>query len=234
MEGAVSPPAGAGCGTPHQQIEFRVQDATCLDFGDALFDQAIYLQQVLCFLETDETRRRALSELHRVRMDLRFWRQALIMNWLVAWLTQAAMSWLGRAAWALFMSRVERGSLLDTASFRGPNVPAAAGGHHSKEILGRLTIHGSDAISAADVNGHALWLGLSDQFLPPGNLGGAARGNFNGNGDAAQGRASHRTEFLPAVRLRRNRGTTLKQSAEEVWRGTRAAAVLVSAQSRVG
>jgi SAM-dependent methyltransferase len=47
-------------------IDFRVQDATCLDYPDAAFDQAIYLQQLLCLLDGDEPRRRALGEVHRI------------------------------------------------------------------------------------------------------------------------------------------------------------------------
>lgn len=47
-------------------IDFRVLNATDLDYEDASFDQAIYLQQVLCFLQTDPDRRRAVDEAFRV------------------------------------------------------------------------------------------------------------------------------------------------------------------------
>jgi len=49
-----------------RQIDFRVQDATCLDYPDAAFDQAVYFQQLLSVLHGDEARRRALRELHRI------------------------------------------------------------------------------------------------------------------------------------------------------------------------
>jgi ubiquinone/menaquinone biosynthesis C-methylase UbiE len=47
-------------------IEFTVQDAVDLDYRDAEFDQAIYLQQVLCFIEDPDDRLRAISEAARV------------------------------------------------------------------------------------------------------------------------------------------------------------------------
>jgi len=47
-------------------IEFTVQDAVDLDYRDAEFDQAIYLQQVLCFIEDPADRLRAMGEAARV------------------------------------------------------------------------------------------------------------------------------------------------------------------------
>lgn len=51
---------------PSHSIEFSVQDAVDLDYPDAHFDQAIYLQQVLCFIEHPADRVRALQEARRV------------------------------------------------------------------------------------------------------------------------------------------------------------------------
>ena len=47
-------------------IDFRVQDATQLDYADASFDQLIYLQQVLCFVATEEGRLIAMRQAHRI------------------------------------------------------------------------------------------------------------------------------------------------------------------------
>jgi SAM-dependent methyltransferase len=47
-------------------IDFSVQDAVDLDYPDASFDQAIYLQQVLCFIEDREARMRAMRESRRI------------------------------------------------------------------------------------------------------------------------------------------------------------------------
>jgi ubiquinone/menaquinone biosynthesis C-methylase UbiE len=49
-----------------KSIEFRVLDATKLDYADATFDQAFYLQQIISGLDSDAARRQALRELHRV------------------------------------------------------------------------------------------------------------------------------------------------------------------------
>lgn len=51
---------------PKGTIEFRVMDATQLDYPAATFDQAIYPEQLLCFIEDGALRTRALRELHRV------------------------------------------------------------------------------------------------------------------------------------------------------------------------
>jgi SAM-dependent methyltransferase len=47
-------------------IDFRVQDATALEYAGASFDQAIYLQQIVSGLDTDAARRQVLRELRRV------------------------------------------------------------------------------------------------------------------------------------------------------------------------
>ena len=47
-------------------IDFTVQDAVDLDYPDAGFDQALYIQQVLCFIEDPADRFRAMREARRV------------------------------------------------------------------------------------------------------------------------------------------------------------------------
>jgi SAM-dependent methyltransferase len=47
-------------------IDFTVQDAVDLDYPDGRFEQAIYLQQVLCFIEDADARVRAMREAFRV------------------------------------------------------------------------------------------------------------------------------------------------------------------------
>ena len=47
-------------------VGFEVQDATCLGYKDSTFDQIIYLQQVLCFIENTASRLIALKEAYRV------------------------------------------------------------------------------------------------------------------------------------------------------------------------
>ena len=47
-------------------IDFRVADATALPYGDAEFDQALYLQQIVCTIESRGGRRAALAEAARV------------------------------------------------------------------------------------------------------------------------------------------------------------------------
>jgi SAM-dependent methyltransferase len=51
---------------PSGAIGFTVQDAVELDYPDAAFDQALYVQQVLCFIEEAEDRVRAMREARRV------------------------------------------------------------------------------------------------------------------------------------------------------------------------
>jgi ubiquinone/menaquinone biosynthesis C-methylase UbiE len=47
-------------------ICFEVQDAPCLSYGDSSFDQIIYLQQVICFIEDEASRLKALQEAYRI------------------------------------------------------------------------------------------------------------------------------------------------------------------------
>jgi len=47
-------------------IELSVQDAVDLDYPDGRFEQAIYLQQILCFIEDPAARSRAMREASRV------------------------------------------------------------------------------------------------------------------------------------------------------------------------
>jgi SAM-dependent methyltransferase len=47
-------------------IDFSVQDAVELAYADDSFDQAIYLQQVVCFIERTADRLRAMREARRV------------------------------------------------------------------------------------------------------------------------------------------------------------------------
>ena len=51
---------------PAGSVDFSVQDAVDLDYPDDRFDQAIYLQQLLCFIEDPRDRRRAVREAGRV------------------------------------------------------------------------------------------------------------------------------------------------------------------------
>ena len=48
------------------RISFEVQDATKLPYADASFDQIIYMQQILCMIDTDEGRMQALREASRI------------------------------------------------------------------------------------------------------------------------------------------------------------------------
>lgn len=49
-----------------QDITFKVQDATCLSYEDYSFDQILYLQQIICTLETNSARTKALQEAYRI------------------------------------------------------------------------------------------------------------------------------------------------------------------------
>ena len=51
---------------PSGAIDYRVQDATRLEYPDATFDTALYLAGVLCFLEEAPLRDRALAEARRI------------------------------------------------------------------------------------------------------------------------------------------------------------------------
>jgi len=48
------------------RIRFDEQNAASLSYGDGAFDQLIYLQQVLCFIEYEGARRSAVREAYRV------------------------------------------------------------------------------------------------------------------------------------------------------------------------
>jgi len=47
-------------------IQYDVQDARQLMYADASFDQLLYLQQIMCFIEGADQRRRAMSEAFRI------------------------------------------------------------------------------------------------------------------------------------------------------------------------
>lgn len=49
-----------------QSISFEVQDATSLNYEDASFDQIIYLQQIICLIENDSSRLKAMEEAYRI------------------------------------------------------------------------------------------------------------------------------------------------------------------------
>ena len=51
--------------TTHE-IFFEIQDATCLSYADSFFDQVVYLQQIICFIEDPALRLTALREAYRV------------------------------------------------------------------------------------------------------------------------------------------------------------------------
>lgn len=47
-------------------IDFQVQDAIDLDYPDCSFDQIMYLQQILCTIENQEDRLKAIQESYRI------------------------------------------------------------------------------------------------------------------------------------------------------------------------
>lgn len=49
-----------------QNISFEVQDATDLSYETSDFEQIIYLQQILCFIEEDDKRLKAFREAYRI------------------------------------------------------------------------------------------------------------------------------------------------------------------------
>lgn len=49
-----------------RSIRFELQDAASLQYADASFDQIMYLQQVVCLIEEERSRRAALQEAYRV------------------------------------------------------------------------------------------------------------------------------------------------------------------------
>ena len=48
------------------KIHFQVMDATRLTYPDGKFSQAIYLQQIVSFLESEEGRKKAVTEAYRI------------------------------------------------------------------------------------------------------------------------------------------------------------------------
>lgn len=51
---------------PDRSIDFQVQDAVGLDYSDASFDQIIYLQQIICLIENQQDRLKAVQESYRI------------------------------------------------------------------------------------------------------------------------------------------------------------------------
>jgi SAM-dependent methyltransferase len=51
---------------PDRTIDFQVQDAVSLTYADGSFDQIIYLQQIICLLETEGDRLAAIQEAFRI------------------------------------------------------------------------------------------------------------------------------------------------------------------------
>ena len=51
---------------PTGEIGFAVQNAVALRYQDASFDQAVYLQQLVCLIEDSSSRRAALQEARRI------------------------------------------------------------------------------------------------------------------------------------------------------------------------
>lgn len=49
-----------------RQIKFSVQDAASLNYKNESFDQIIYLQQVICMIEEESARLKAINESYRV------------------------------------------------------------------------------------------------------------------------------------------------------------------------
>ena len=114
-----------------KNIDFQVQNAIRLDYPDCSFDQAIYVQQVLCFLEDPEDRRRAVQEIHRVlrpggvalisllsfrsRAESPAYRLLLAYLWFLRKLTFRSRS-LQQLPWLRRSDAINAGALLD----RGP------------------------------------------------------------------------------------------------------------------
>jgi ubiquinone/menaquinone biosynthesis C-methylase UbiE len=51
---------------PSRSIDFQVGDASNLAYADCSFDQIIYLQQIICLIETEPARLQALRESYRI------------------------------------------------------------------------------------------------------------------------------------------------------------------------
>ena len=114
-------------------IRFEVQNATRLTYADAAFDQIIYLQQLLCFIDDDVARARAVQEAFRVlrpggialfsvlsfevRRSSPVYR-SLIMYWrLLRWLRRSSLS-VQSMPWMRLGDRFNPAALLD----RDPHV----------------------------------------------------------------------------------------------------------------
>jgi len=112
-------------------IDYRVQNAISLEYADCSFDQAIYVQQVLCFLERPEDRQRAVSEIYRVlrpggqvlvsllsfraRAESPTYRLLLAYLWLLRKMTFRSRT-LQQLPWLRRNDAINGGALLD----RGP------------------------------------------------------------------------------------------------------------------
>lgn len=51
---------------PNRTINFQVQDAIDLAYPDSSFEQIIYLQQIICLIESQEDRLKAIKESYRI------------------------------------------------------------------------------------------------------------------------------------------------------------------------
>jgi SAM-dependent methyltransferase len=51
---------------PERTIDFQVQDAIDLAYPDSSFDQIVYLQQIICVIESQENRLKAVEESYRI------------------------------------------------------------------------------------------------------------------------------------------------------------------------
>jgi SAM-dependent methyltransferase len=51
---------------PDRSIDFQVQDALALPYADRSFEQIIYLQQIICLLESSQDRLKAVRESYRI------------------------------------------------------------------------------------------------------------------------------------------------------------------------
>ena len=51
---------------PDRRIDFQIQDAIGLSYPDNSFDQIIYLQQIICLIETAADRLKAIQEAYRI------------------------------------------------------------------------------------------------------------------------------------------------------------------------
>jgi len=115
------------------RIRFEVQDATCLTYPDCAFDQVIYLQQLLCFIEDYARRERAIHEAFRVLrpggvalfcvLSFEVRRISLVYRWLMRywrllrWLRGSSLS-PQAMSWMRLGDRFNPTALLD----RGPHV----------------------------------------------------------------------------------------------------------------